>query len=202
MGIRTVSHKHGHRECAEYVEDVEDGGEKPLECASGTSSGEGQSAGVGAAARVKEEARAGEGGEQGEKQGRKQGKHGEKQGRKQGKQGNKGDQGDQGEAVQKCCSLFRRLWYDKDYEYGGEKGVSLVHCWPLTGRTHQLRVHLQVGYILPTAHPTDCASYRLRILQTAHPTDYASYRLCCAPCCRLHCRLHFRLHCRLHCIHY
>jgi 23S rRNA-/tRNA-specific pseudouridylate synthase len=101
MGIRTISHKHGNRECAEYV---------PPTPAVGKAE-------VGAGGKVK--------------------------------QGKKDRKGEGGEEIQACCSLFRRLWYDKDYKYGhdgdedGEQGVSLVHCWPLTGRTHQLRVHLQ-----------------------------------------------------------
>ncbi|TXT13504.1 hypothetical protein VHUM_00871 [Vanrija humicola] len=38
-------------------------------------------------------------------------------------------------------TIFKRLSYDK------ERNQSVVHCRPLTGRTHQLRVHLQyLGY--------------------------------------------------------
>lgn len=35
------------------------------------------------------------------------------------------------------CSEFSRVWYDE------HRNVSLVQCIPRTGRTHQLRVHLQ-----------------------------------------------------------
>lgn len=41
----------------------------------------------------------------------------------------------------RCCTLVRRLSYDANSD------TSLVQCIPVTGRTHQLRIHLQwLGY--------------------------------------------------------
>ncbi|KAH9174417.1 hypothetical protein EDB89DRAFT_1952878 [Lactarius sanguifluus] len=40
-----------------------------------------------------------------------------------------------------CKTIFRRLHYDKN------TNTSVLHCRPLTSRSHQIRVHLQyLGY--------------------------------------------------------
>ena len=41
-------------------------------------------------------------------------------------------------AGQSATTIFRSLWYDPS------RNVSLVECWPHTGRTHQIRLHLQL----------------------------------------------------------
>ncbi|KAK0549049.1 hypothetical protein OC845_003309 [Tilletia horrida] len=51
-----------------------------------------------------------------------------------------------------CQTIFKRLSYDS------ETDTSVLHCRPITGRTHQIRVHVQyLGYPIPNdplyAHP-------------------------------------------------
>lgn len=54
-------------------------------------------------------------------------------------------------AAMPACTLFRRVCYDGH--------TSLILCRPITGRTHQIRIHLQfMGYPIANDHGITCNS--------------------------------------------
>lgn len=63
-----------------------------------------------------------------------------------------------------CETIFQRLSYD------AETNTSVVMCRPITGRTHQIRVHLQwLGYPIPND-----PIYAHSIWEELHPRSFAA----------------------------